>query len=77
MTYHVVFQVLELLTHINKRVKPATSIKLPLQALVSRFLDRNAAQVEKSFLLMYLEMAIQRATADVRSKFVKIHRAMN
>lgn len=54
-------QVLELLNHINKRVKALPSTQLPLLPLVRLALDGSAGPMVRSFALVYVEMAQPRA----------------
>jgi len=59
-------QVLEVLTHVNKRVKQQTSIPLPLFTLVAQFADPSATPLQRNFYLIYIDMAITRSSQAVR-----------
>eukprot|EP00878_Enallax_costatus_P020969 GHUV01022185.1.p1 GENE.GHUV01022185.1~~GHUV01022185.1.p1 ORF type:complete len:557 (+),score=262.61 GHUV01022185.1:128-1798(+) len=54
-------KVLELLNHINKRVKALPSTQLPLIPLVKLALDGSAGPMVRSFALVYVEMGQPRA----------------
>ena len=59
-------QVLELLSHVNKRIKGHNDIKLPLLPLLELY-NQNAGQpLVYNFSLVYMEMACERATAEER-----------
>lgn len=51
---------MEILAHINKRVKPAPQIKLPFDALLAQFTDPVIGVFVKNFTILYLEMAYAR-----------------
>ncbi len=55
------WQVMEVLSHVNKRVKGQTSIKLPLTELVAMATDAASQPMVRSFSLVYAEMAFDRA----------------
>ncbi|GAN03092.1 proteasome-associated protein ECM29 homolog [Mucor ambiguus] len=57
-------KVMEILSHINKRVKTNDKIKLPFDALLSQFTDPSVSTFVKNFTLMYLEMAASRLSAE-------------
>lgn len=57
-------KVMEILSHINKRVKANTSIKLPFEALLSQFIDDKVSVFVKNFTLIYLEMSALRLTPE-------------
>jgi hypothetical protein len=52
-------QVIEILTHINKRVKEQHHIKLPLADLLSLYLD-TTDQMVRNFAVVYVDMAYDR-----------------
>ena len=54
-------QVLEILSHVNKRIKGHAAIQLPLQDLLQTALDPQAAPLVRNFGLVYAEMACERA----------------
>lgn len=57
-------KVMELLSHINKRAKPNTSIKLPFEALVKQLVDDQVSIFVKNFTIIYLEMCVERMTPE-------------
>ncbi|CEP12173.1 hypothetical protein [Parasitella parasitica] len=57
-------KVMEILSHINKRVKSNDTIKLPFDALLSQFTDGSVSVFVKNFTLIYLEMAASRLSAE-------------
>ena len=66
-------QVLELLSHVNKRVKGHNDIKLPLLPLLELY-NQNAGQpLVRNFSLVYMEMACERATPEERLQAVSRH----
>ena len=67
-------QVLEMLSHINKRVKGHPGIGLPLAELVALHQRPGAAPMTRNFALVYVEMAFGRATPDARLAVVRISR---
>ena len=54
-------QVLEILSHVNKRIKGHEAIQLPLQELLQLALDPQSAPLVRNFGLVYAEMACDRA----------------
>ena len=54
-------QVLEILSHVNKRIKGHEAIQLPLQDLLQLALDPQSAPLVRNFGLVYAEMACERA----------------
>jgi proteasome component ECM29 len=58
-------QVMEILTHINKRVKDQVSIKLPLIDLLKLYQSPDAVPMVRNFAIVYIEMAFERSTVEV------------
>ncbi|KAK4856778.1 hypothetical protein QYF36_021086 [Acer negundo] len=54
-------KVLEILSHVNKRVKHQPEIRLPLAELWKMYTDANAAPMVKNFCIVYIEMAFDHA----------------
>ncbi|KAK9169652.1 hypothetical protein Syun_001792 [Stephania yunnanensis] len=52
--------VMEILTHVNKRVKHQMDIGLPLSELWKIFIDSNTAPMVKNFCIVYIEMGFER-----------------
>ena len=63
-------QVLELLSHVNKRVQGQKDIKLPLGPLLDLFKDPGSAAMTQNFALVYVEMAFTRASPLERFELV-------
>ncbi|WCJ20554.1 Proteasome adapter and scaffold protein ECM29 [Euphorbia peplus] len=59
-------KVLEILSHVNKRVKHQSQIGLPLLELWKLYTEANAAPMVKNFCIVYIEMAFERV--DVKDK---------
>lgn len=55
-------KVLEILSHVNKRVKHQLEIRLPLAELWKMYTEPNAASMVKNFCIVYIEMAFDRAS---------------
>jgi hypothetical protein len=49
---------MEILTHINKRVKLQPQVKLPTEALLAQYGDSTQSQLVHNFTIMYLETAL-------------------
>lgn len=64
-------QVLEILTHVNKRVKGNASIKLPLSDLLDAALAAASPPLVRNFAVVYSEMAFERADAAARLQAVR------
>ncbi|KAL5994755.1 hypothetical protein ACLOJK_024809 [Asimina triloba] len=60
-------KVLEILTHVNKRVKHQTEIGLPLSKLWKMYVDANAAPMVKNFCIVYIEMAFERVSLEEKA----------
>lgn len=63
-------KVLEILTHVNKRVKGNASIKLPLSDLLDAALAAASPPLVRNFAVVYSEMAFERADAAARLQAV-------
>ncbi|KAH9741787.1 ARM repeat superfamily protein [Citrus sinensis] len=55
-------KVLEILSHVNKRVKHQLEIRLPLAELWKVYTEPHAASMVKNFCIVYIEMAFDRAS---------------
>ncbi|XP_050238689.1 uncharacterized protein LOC126688135 isoform X2 [Mercurialis annua] len=53
-------KVIEILSHVNKRVKHHSEIGLPLEELWKLYTDSNATSMVKNFCIVYIEMAFGR-----------------
>jgi len=61
-------QVLEILSHINKRVKGHDTISLPLADLVSVYADTTHTMV-RNFAIVYVEMGYNRCVLPQSATF--------
>jgi proteasome component ECM29 len=61
-------KVMEILSHINKRVKANTTIKLPFESLLQQFTDDKVSTFVKNFTLIYLDMGASRLTPEELAK---------
>ncbi|XP_030455687.1 uncharacterized protein LOC115676805 isoform X2 [Syzygium oleosum] len=59
-------KVLEILSHVNKRVKHQPEIGLPLSDLWRIYTEAHAVSIVKNFCILYIEMAFERT--DVKEK---------
>ncbi|KAK9123336.1 hypothetical protein Sjap_012938 [Stephania japonica] len=57
-------KVMEILMHVNKRVKHQMDIGLPLSELWKIFIDSNTAPMVKNFCIVYIEMAFERVCEE-------------
>lgn len=67
-------QVMEMLSHINKRVKAAPSIRLPFNSLLDLYCspEAKAAPLVFNFSMVYSEMAFHRLTPDEKQRAVPL-----
>ncbi|CAI0541306.1 unnamed protein product [Linum tenue] len=65
-------KVLEILSHVNKRVKHQPEIGLPLQDLWKLYLDSNAASMVRNFCIVYIEMAFDRVDVKVKESMTPL-----
>ncbi len=63
-------QVLEMLSHVNKRVRGHDQIKLPLDALLDLYLSDASAPLVKNFAVVYVEMAMDRSMQEQQAAAV-------
>ncbi|GAB4835308.1 hypothetical protein Ancab_000217 [Ancistrocladus abbreviatus] len=59
-------KVIEILSHVNKRVKHEPQIGLPLVELWNMYTEANAAPMVKNFCIIYIEMAFERSNVEVK-----------
>ncbi|XP_026417380.1 proteasome adapter and scaffold protein ECM29-like [Papaver somniferum] len=58
-------KVMEILTHVNKRVKNQLQISLPVSELWKMYIEANAAPMVKNFCIVYIEMAFDRLSLEL------------
>lgn len=68
------WQVIEILSHVNKRVKNQREIGLPLTELWEIYTGANSTPMVKNFCIMYIEMAFERVQLEVCASFRAIQR---
>ena len=61
---------MEMLTHINKRVKGQPSIKLPLLDLLKLYQNETSTPMVKSFSLVYMEMSFDRSIKMIEVSYM-------
>lgn len=59
-------KVLEILSHVNKRVKHEAGIGLPLSELWSMYTEATTAPMVRNFCIIYIEMAFERSQIEVQ-----------
>lgn len=59
---------MEILSHVNKRLTAQPSMKLPLEQLVTLYIDKTTPQIVKNFALVYVERAFDRADACEKAR---------
>ena len=57
---------LEILAHVNKRIKALPSLQLPLHDLVALYGSPQSGPMARNFALVYIENAAGRASAQAR-----------
>ncbi|KAK9692274.1 hypothetical protein RND81_09G253100 [Saponaria officinalis] len=57
-------KVLEILSHVNKRVKHELGIGLPLSELWNMYTEATAAPMVRNFCIIYIEMAFERSPLE-------------
>ncbi|GLJ38855.1 hypothetical protein SUGI_0791890 [Cryptomeria japonica] len=62
-------KVMEMLTHINKRVKDQPTIRLPILDLWNLYQSLDAAPIVKNFSIVYIEMAFDRLPMEEKLNF--------
>ncbi|KAI3523966.1 hypothetical protein L1887_02516 [Cichorium endivia] len=57
-------KVMEILSHVNKRVKHQQDIGLPLEELWELYMEANTAPMVRNFCIVYIEMALDRVSKE-------------
>uniref|UniRef100_A0A5B7B1H9 Proteasome-associated protein ECM29 n=1 Tax=Davidia involucrata TaxID=16924 RepID=A0A5B7B1H9_DAVIN len=65
-------KVIEILSHVNKRVKHQLEIGLPLSELWKLYVEANAAPMVKNFCIVYIEMAFERLCIEEKENMAPI-----
>eukprot|EP00002_Diphylleia_rotans_P027784 TRINITY_DN5582_c0_g1_i1.p1 TRINITY_DN5582_c0_g1~~TRINITY_DN5582_c0_g1_i1.p1 ORF type:complete len:1767 (+),score=261.55 TRINITY_DN5582_c0_g1_i1:43-5343(+) len=63
-------KVTEIITHVSKRFKSDTSVRLPLSDLTSLLVDSQSPPLVKSFTLILLDLGYSRATPEVYATLI-------
>lgn len=65
-------KVIEILGHVNKRVKHQPEIGLPLPELWKMYVEDNAAPMVKNFCIVYIEMAFDRIHLEEKENMAPV-----
>ncbi|CAM8919803.1 unnamed protein product [Rhodiola kirilowii] len=65
-------KVLEILNHVNKRVKHEPEIRLPLSELWKIYSEASSNGMVKNFCILYIEMALERAHLEEKKNMAPI-----
>ncbi|KAI8088970.1 proteasome stabiliser-domain-containing protein [Halteromyces radiatus] len=57
-------KVMDILSHINKRIKSNDNVKLPFDSLLDQFSNNDVSNFVKNFTIIYLEMCVKRLTPE-------------
>ena len=68
--YCLIFKVMELLVHINKRIKNNMNIQLPVEALLLQYQDPSATSFVINFTIIYLKMGFPRLPLEKQAELV-------
>ncbi|XP_014250831.1 proteasome-associated protein ECM29 homolog [Cimex lectularius] len=63
-------KVVEVLSHVSKRVRGTKSIVLPVETLLNIYADPNASSFQTNFTIIYIKMGFQRLKHDERIKLL-------
>ena len=63
-------KVMELLVHVNKRVKNNDNVQLPMEALLQQYCDPSASSFVINFTIIYLKMGFPRLPLDEKVKLI-------
>ena len=63
-------KVMELLVHINKRIKNNNNIQLPVEALLLQYQDPSATSFVINFTVIYLKMGFPRLPIEKQAELV-------
>ncbi|PSR90112.1 Proteasome-associated protein [Actinidia chinensis var. chinensis] len=65
-------KVIEILSHVNKRVKHQPEIGLPLSELWKLYMQPHSAPMVKNFCIVYIEMAFERLNVEEKESMASI-----
>lgn len=63
-------KVMELLVHINKRVKSRSKVPLPVSDLLRQYSDPNVEPFVTNFTIIYIKMGFPRLSGELQAKFL-------
>ncbi|XP_076462653.1 proteasome adapter and scaffold protein ECM29-like isoform X2 [Babylonia areolata] len=65
-------KVMELLVHVNKRLKSRSRIQLPVEALLSLFQDKEATPFVTNFTILYIKMGYPRMDFEKQAELIPL-----
>jgi proteasome component ECM29 len=65
-------KVMELLIHVNKRVKTRPQIQLPVEALLMQYQDPAATSFVTNFTIIYIKLGFPRLTVEKQAELVPV-----
>ena len=63
-------KVLELLAHVNKRLKSSKGVQLPMDSLLLQYQDPQCTPYVRNFTILYLKMGFSRLTQDKQLEYL-------
>ena len=63
-------KVMELLVHVNKRIKNNDKIQLPIEALLDQYQNPSASSFVINFTIIYLKMGFPRLPLDAKVQLI-------
>ncbi|XP_050294249.1 proteasome adapter and scaffold protein ECM29-like [Anthonomus grandis grandis] len=65
-------KVMELLIHVNKRIKTRPNIQLPVEALINQYTDPAASSFVNNFTIIYIKSGFPRLSTDKQAELVPL-----
>ncbi|VDI04676.1 proteasome component ECM29 [Mytilus galloprovincialis] len=65
-------KVMELLVHINKRLKSLNKVQLPVESLITQYLDPSASSIITNFSIIYIRMGYPRLEPAKQAELVPL-----
>ena len=63
-------KVMELLVHVNKRVKNNENVQLPIEALLQQYQDPSVSSFVTNFTIIYIKMGFPRMPLDEKIQII-------
>ena len=63
-------KVFEVLTHINKTIKPNQNVKLPMLDLLNLMSEKETTNVMRNFIIIYVEMGFERCEDKLKGELI-------